>query len=235
MIIGEIKSLANIGRAHELQQFFQTGPGQYGEGDVFLGLTVPQVRQIASKFKALSMPELQKLLDSPFHEVRMCGLVIISNRYKRIISRGEKKILYDFFLKNIEIGNINNWDLIDVHGATIGEYLIEISDPLKVLSKLAKSNSLWERRVSIIFTFAFIRVNQLDLTISVSKLLINDEHDLIQKAVGWALREVGKKDVFLLRKFLADNACSMPRTMLRYAIEKLPEPERKKWLNSTRG
>jgi 3-methyladenine DNA glycosylase AlkD len=125
---------------------------------------------------------------------------------------------------------VNNWDLIDVNAPIIGQYLIESKDPLEVLTKFAKSRNLWERRVAIIFTFSFIRVGQLDLTIEIAKLLLNDEHDLIHKGVGWMLREAGKRDVMLLRKFLAEHSREMPRTMLRYAIEKLPERERKKWL-----
>jgi len=230
-----LQAKANKSKAFELQRFFQTGPGQYGEGDQFIGVVVPDIRKVAASHKDLSFAEITRLVDSPIHEVRMCGLFILTNQYKKLKDRHEKKKYFEFFVKNIKAGNINNWDLIDVNAPIIGEYLIDSEDPLKVLTKLAKSRNLWERRVAIIFTFSFIRVGQLDLTISIAKLLLNDEHDLIHKGVGWMLREAGKRDVMLLRKFLAEHSHEMPRTMLRYSIEKLPEKDRKKWLIESRG
>lgn len=221
---------ASKSKAFDLQRFFQTGPGQYGEGDQFIGVAVPDIRKVASAHKDLSIAEITKLVDSPIHELRMCGLFILCNQFKKLKDRKERKKYYEFFVKNIKAGNVNNWDLIDVNAPIIGEYLIEDEDPLALLTKFAKSNNLWERRVSVIFTFSFIRVGQLDLTIAIAKLLLRDEHDLIHKAVGWMLREAGKRDVMLLRKFLAEHSHEMPRTMLRYSIEKLPEQERKKCL-----
>lgn len=234
-VVNELQAKASKSKAFDLQRFFQTGPGQYGEGDRFIGIVVPDIRKVASANKDLSFAEITKLVGSPIHEVRMCGLFILTNQYKKLKDRKEKKKYYEFFVKSIEAGNVNNWDLIDVNAPIIGEYLIDSEDPLKVLSKFAKSRNLWERRVAIIFTFSYIRVGQLDLTIAIAKLLLNDEHDLIHKGVGWMLREAGKRDVMLLRKFLAEHSHEMPRTMLRYAIEKLPEKERKKWLIESRG
>ncbi len=226
----DLQARASKSRAFDLQRFFQTGPCQYGEGDLFIGVVVPEIRKVAATHKQLPFTEIAKLVDSPIHEVRMCGLFILCNQYKKLKGRDQKKKYYDFFVKNIKTGNVNNWDLIDVNAPIIGEYLLESDDPLAVLAKFAKSKNLWERRVAIIFTFSFIRVGQLDLTIAIAKLLLKDDHDLIHKGVGWMLREAGKRDVMLLRKFLAEHSHEMPRTMLRYAIEKLPEQERKKWL-----
>lgn len=234
-VLKALQAKASKSKAFELQRFFQTGPGQYGEGDRFIGVAVPDIRKVASANKDLSFAEIAKLVGSPIHEVRMCGLFILTNQYKKLKDRKEKKKYYEFFVKSIKAGNVNNWDLIDVNAPIIGEYLIDSEDPLKVLTKFAKSRNLWERRVAIIFTFSFIRVGQLDLTIAIAKLLLNDEHDLIHKGVGWMLREAGKKDVMLLRKFLSEHSHEMPRTMLRYSIEKLPERERKRWLIESRG
>lgn len=234
-VLKALQAKASKSKAFELQRFFQTGPGQYGEGDRFIGVVVPDIRKVAASHKDLSFAEITRLVESPIHEVRMCGLFILCNQYKKLKDRKEKKKYYEFFVKNIKAGNVNNWDLIDVNAPIIGEYLIEDEDPLVVLTKFAKSDNIWERRVSVIFTFSFIRVGQLDLTIAIAKLLLKDEHHLIHKAVGWMLREAGKKDVMLLRKFLAEHSQDMPRTMLRYSIEKLPERERKRWLIESRG
>lgn len=234
LVIADLQARASKTKAFDLQRFFQTGPGQYGEGDLFIGVVVPDIRKVAATHKELPFTEIAKLVDSPIHEVRMCGLFILCNQYKKLKDREDKKKYYDFFVKNIKAGNVNNWDLIDVNAPIIGEYLLESDDPLAVLAKFAKSKNLWERRVAIIFTFSFIRVGQLDLTIAIAKLLLKDDHDLIHKGVGWMLREAGKRDVMLLRKFLGEHSHEMPRTMLRYAIEKLTEQERKKWLVESR-
>jgi len=230
LALEELMANAQPARAHHSQRFFKTGPGEYGEGDVFLGLTVPAVRKIAGKHQDLELSEIAKLMDSHLHESRLCGLVILTNQYKKLKTEKEKKVAFDFYMKQLKLGNINNWDLVDVSAPTIGEYLMIQDDAFTFLKKLSNSKSLWERRVSIIFTFAFIRQGQVALTFDVAELLLDDDHDLIHKAVGWMLREAGKRDVMLLRKFLSENANIMPRTMLRYAIEKLPEKERKKWL-----
>lgn len=229
-VIYELQKLKNSTRANELQRFFQTGPGMYGEGDLFLGLTVPQVRGVAKGYQKLSLEEIDELLESEYHEVRFCGLVILTEQYKKTKDLATKKKFYDFYVKAIKTGAVNNWDLIDVPGSVIGEYLLHTEEPLDVLAKFSKSKSIWVRRSAVIFTFPFIRTGNVLPTLVISELLINDKHDLIHKATGWALREAGKRDVSALRSFLNENSEVMPRTMLRYAIEKLPEAERKKWL-----
>jgi len=230
----ELKALAKPSRAFESQRFFKTGIGQYGEGDVFLGLTVPEVRVIARKYKNLSLSEIEELTKSPFHEFRLCGLIILNLQFQGTKDFKIQKKIFDFYLRQAKAQRINNWDLVDVSAPIIGKYLTEEADPYPLLMKLARSKSLWERRISIIFTFAFIRAEELDPTIEISKALIMDEHDLIHKAVGWMLREAGKRDGRLLREFLNENASQMPRTMLRYSIEKFPEAERERWLINSR-
>ena len=227
----ELKALANPSRAFGLQKFFQTAKGQYGEGDVFLGLTVPEVRKVAAKYKNLSFQEIEKLTSSKFHEFRLCGLVILTLQYKSAKEPSEQQRIFNFYMKQAKAGYVNNWDLVDVTAPILGAYLVGQKDPYPFLEKLARSKSLWERRLAIIFTFAFIRAGELDPTIEISQKLLKDEHDLIHKAVGWMLREVGKQDGQLLRTFLTANASQMPRTMLRYSIEKFSESERRKWLN----
>ena len=229
-VVKEIQALSNRGRAHDLQKFFQTAPGQYGEGDVFLGLTVPQVRTVAKEYKAISLAEIDVLVRSKFHEVRLCGLVILTLQYKAAKERKTKKKLFDLYMEAMTDGYINNWDLVDVTAPIIGEYLIDLDDPYVLLYKLAKSKSLWQRRVSMVFTFAFIRSGDIEPTFEMAEKLLHDKHDLIHKAVGWALREAGKLNGIALRKFLTSHSHEMPRTMLRYSIEKFSERERKKWL-----
>ena len=227
----ELKALANPNRAFGLQKFFQTAKGQYGEGDVFLGLTVPEVRKVAAKYKNLSFQEIEKLTSSKFHEFRLCGLVILTLQFKSSKDHLDHQKIFNFYMKQAKAGYVNNWDLVDVTAPIIGNYLVGQKDPYPFLEKLSRSKSLWDRRLAIIFTFAFIRAGELDPTIEISQRLLKDEHDLIHKAVGWMLREVGKQDGQLLRTFLTANASQMPRTMLRYSIEKFSESERRKWLN----
>jgi 3-methyladenine DNA glycosylase AlkD len=233
-VVKEIQALSNRGRAHDLQKFFQTAPGQYGEGDIFLGLTVPQVRTVAKEYKAISLDEIDVLVRSKFHEVRLCGLVILTLQYKAAKERKTKKKLFDLYMKAMTDGYINNWDLVDVTAPIIGEYLIDSDDPYVLLYKLAKSKSLWQRRVSMVFTFAFIRSGDIEPTFEIAEKLLHDKHDLIHKAVGWALREAGKLNGIALRNFLSAHSHEMPRTMLRYSIEKFPERERKKWLQESK-
>ncbi|CAB4916583.1 unannotated protein [freshwater metagenome] len=226
----ELQALANRGKAHDLQKFFQTAPGQYGEGDIFLGLTVPQIRAIAKKYKELPLGQVENLTRSNYHEVRLCGLIILTFQYKSQKERSEKKKIFDLYLKVLTGGYINNWDLVDVSAPIIGAYLIDVKDPYVLLFKLARSKSLWQRRVSMVFTFAFIRAGDIKPTFEMAEKLLHDKHDLIHKAVGWALREAGKLNGIALRDFLSAHSHEMPRTMLRYSIEKFPERERKKWL-----
>jgi 3-methyladenine DNA glycosylase AlkD len=232
--IAELKALRKPTRAHDMQRFFKTAPGEYGEGDIFLGLTVPQVRIIAKSYRDLEFSEIEKLSESQFHEIRLCGLIILSNQFKATNDQKLRKNIFDFYMKQMKLGRVNNWDLVDVSAPTIGEYLLEVKDPFPVLLKLAKSKSLWERRSAIIFTFAFIRAGYFEPTLEISELLLKDDHDLIHKATGWMMRELGKRDPSLLRSFLDAHVHEMPRTMLRYSIEKLPEQERKGWLAKTK-
>jgi 3-methyladenine DNA glycosylase AlkD len=229
-VIADLKSLASAKKAKDLQRFFKTGAGQYAEGDIFLGVMVPQNRKIAKKYSDLSLPEIKKLIDSDFHEVRFCGLLILVDQFQKAKSKVVQKKYFDFYLKQLKLGQINNWDLIDVTGVRMGAYLIDEKTALVTLRKLARSKNLWERRMAVIFTFAFQKVGDPYPTLEMADLLMKDDHDLIHKAVGWALREVGKMDGPLLRNYLKENAHQMPRTMLRYSIEKFTNSERKQWL-----
>ena len=229
-VLTELKLLASPKKAFEMQRFFKTGVGEYGHGDIFLGVTVPQTRIIARAYSDLSFTEIEKLTKSDFHEARLCGLVILCNQFKKSKEPTQQKKAFEFFIDQLHKDRINNWDLVDVSAPTIGKYLVTAKNPMPLLKKLSKSESLWERRVSMIFTFAFLRAGELEPTYEMAERLLNDEHDLIHKAVGWMLREMGKRDPLLLRSFLRQYASQMPRTTLRYSIEKLPERERKKWL-----
>jgi 3-methyladenine DNA glycosylase AlkD len=229
-VIADLKALASVGKAAELQRFFKTGPGDYAEGDIFIGVVVPQTRKVAARFKELPLTEIAKLTDSDIHEVRLCGLIILTNQFKKSKDLTEKKKLFSFYLKELKAGNINNWDLVDVTAPTLGEYLLNVEEPMLVLNKLAKSKSLWERRVSVVFTFAFLRAGDLEPTYEMAERHLGDKHDLMHKAVGWLLREMGKRDPGLLRTFLQEHCTEMPRTALRYSIEKFSESERRKWL-----
>lgn len=227
-LISEIKENANPEKAKIYQRFFKTGKGEYGEGDIFLGLTMPQQRAIIKKYIDLSFAELQTLLNSKIHEHRMAALLIINNKYKKAKKDNfQKRKIYEFYMKNTR--NINNWDLVDLSAPNVpGNFLLkEGSDTLRIL---AKSDNLWERRIAIVSTATFIRNGKLGETLAISEMLLHDEHDLIHKAVGWMLREVGKKNKNVLEIFLSSRNKEMPRTMLRYSIEKFPPEERKKWM-----
>lgn len=222
----DLKKLINPGQARLLARFFKTGKGEYGEGDIFLGIKVPEQRKIALKYLGLNFADLRDLLADKIHDRRMVALLILTYRYPKASEKDKKKI-YNFYLKNKKA--VNNWDLTDVTcHKIVGEYLLERDR--KILYELANSKELWDRRIAIVSTAAFIRVNDFKDTLKISKILLNDEHDLIHKAVGWMLREVGKKDKKELIKFLDRYYKKMPRTMLRYAIEKLPQEERRFYL-----
>ena len=225
-----IQSLASPTQARHLQRFFKTSKGEYGYGDVFLGVTVPQIRKIANEYKDLTLPQIDKLTASKFHEVRFCGLVILTLQFKSSSESIVHKKIFDFYLKQVKAERVNNWDLVDVSAPIIGQYLIGSASSNQLLLKLAISKSLWQRRVAIVFTFAFIREGIPQPTVVVAQELLRDEQDLIHKATGWMLREMGKRNPIELRRFLEKNVSVMPRTMLRYAIEKFSETERKKWL-----
>ncbi len=228
-----ITALHNVAKPHrvvDLQRFYKTAPGEYGHGDVFLGILVPVTRTVAAQFSTLSLKEISKLLKSPFHEARLCALVIITNRFKKSKEEKERVELFDFYLDQVRKGNVNNWDLVDVSAPAFGEHLVGKKEALPLLKKLAKSDKLWERRVSIVLTFGLIRHHDLMPTVIISAIHLKDKEDLIHKASGWMLREMGKKNLIHLQGFLKEHAHEMPRTMLRYSIEKLPEKERQKWL-----
>ena len=235
LALEELKGYGKKSRVSDLARFYKTGPGEYAEGDVFLGGTVPQTRYVANSFKNLEFVEVQKLFNSPFHEARLCAAIILNLQFKASKSSEERKKIFDFYLKQVRAERINNWDIVDVSAPWMGVYLLEIDDPMPLLIKFSKSKSLWQRRVSIILTFALIRAGELEPTLIISEALLKDKEDLIHKAVGWMLREMGKKDVMLLRGFLKQHSHEMPRTMLRYAIERIPEKERKKWLTESKS
>ena len=225
-----IQSLASPTQARHLQRFFKTSKGEYGYGDVFLGITVPQIRKIANEYKDLTLPQIDKLMASKFHEVRFCGLVILTLQFKSSSESIVHKKIFDFYLKQVKAERVNNWDLVDVSAPIIGQYLIGLGSSNQLLLKLARSKSLWQRRVAIVFTFAFIREGIPQPTLVIAQVLLRDEQDLIHKATGWMLREMGKRNPIELRRFLEKNVSVMPRTMLRYAIEKFSSTERKRWL-----
>jgi len=235
LALEELKGYGKKSRVSDLARFYKTGPGEYAEGDVFLGGTVPQTRSVANSYKNLELVEVQKLFNSPFHEARLCAAIILNLQFKAAKSSQERKRIFDFYLKQVRAERINNWDIVDVSAPWMGVYLLEIDDPMPLLIKFSKSKSLWQRRVSIILTFALIRAGDLEPTLIISEALLKDKEDLIHKAVGWMLREMGKKDVMLLRGFLKQHSHEMPRTMLRYAIERIPEKERKKWLTESKS
>jgi 3-methyladenine DNA glycosylase AlkD len=183
----------------------------------------------------MELAEVQKLFNSPFHEARLCAAIILNLQFKAAKSLQDRKRIFEFYLKQVRAERINNWDIVDVSAPWMGVYLTEIEDPMPLLIKFSKSKSLWQRRVSIILTFALIRAGDLEPTIIISEALLKDKEDLIHKAVGWMLRELGKKDVMLLRGFLKQHSDEMPRTMLRYAIERFPESERKRWLTESKS
>ena len=222
----DLKRLKNPAKAQIFKRFFKTGKGEYGEGDEFLGLTVPQVHQLVKKYRDLPLADIQKLLDSKIHEFRLTGLLIMVAKTVKA-EENEKMKIINLYLANVRY--VNNWDLVDLSAPKIlGSFLLDKDRAL--LYKLADSESLWERRIAIVSTFAFLRNGELKDTIALAEKLLNDKHDLIHKAVGWALREVGKKDQVVLEKFLNIHYRQMPRTMLRYAIEKMDERKRKYYL-----
>ncbi|GHS92354.1 DNA alkylation repair protein [Bacteroidia bacterium] len=223
-IFQELFSVANPEKARFLQGFFKTGKGQYAEGDVFLGIVVPQVRDIVKNNKGISFPEIQKLLDSEYHEARLAGLLFLVQQFKKSKKEEERKKIFDFYLKNAR--KANNWDLVDVTCRdVIGGYLLNKGDR-DILYKLAESDNLWEQRIAIVSTWMFIKHKDYTETLALSEKLLNHKHDLMHKAVGWMLREVGKKDKETLTDFLEIHHKNMPRTSLRYAIEHF-SPEEK--------
>jgi 3-methyladenine DNA glycosylase AlkD len=220
-----LRARASAADAVFLQRFFKTGPGQYGESDVFIGVRVPQTRIVCKQFRALPLVEIQKLLASPVHEHRLAALIIMTLQYPSANDVG-KRALYELYVENLYGGNINNWDLVDASAEHIvGPYLA--NKPKDILYELARSKDVWQRRVAILSTFAYIKQGKSEITLKIAAVLLRDPHDLIQKAVGWMLRELGKRvDEKILTNFLDLHAAEMPRTMLRYAIERLTLKQR---------
>jgi len=225
----ELAAVASRDDSKFLSGFFKTGPGQYGEGDVFIGVRVPDTRAIARRYRDLPLEEVYELLESEIHEHRLAGLVVLTERYKRAKTDRLRQELFDFYLDAALRGRVNNWDLVDVTAPTFGDYLVRHPNDA-LLRDLATRENLWERRLAMMFTFAHIRAAEFGVPQHIAVILLNDKHDLIQKAVGWMLREIGNRDVEVLRAFLAKHHTTMPRTMLRYAIEKLEPAERARWM-----
>ena len=226
-ITKDLEKLGNKEKAKIMQGFFKTGKGEYGEGDVFLGVKVPEQRKVAKKHENTDIKSISQLLKSRVHEHRLAALLILVRKFQKAEEK-EKKEIFDFYLKNTIC--INNWDLVDLTADKIaGAFLLDKDK--SILYKLAKSKSLWERRIAIISTFNFIKHNRFEDALKISEILLKDRHDLIQKAVGWMLREIGKRNQEIEENFLNQHYKNMPRTMLRYAIERFPEKKRKFYLN----
>jgi 3-methyladenine DNA glycosylase AlkD len=228
-IQNQLSNLADAGDASFLQKYFKTGPGQYGEGDIFRGIRVPALRKLALSYRALELEQAVRLLHSSYHEDRLLALLILSGRFAKEDEAG-RAVIYRLYLDNTQF--INNWDLVDSSAERIvGAYLKD--KDRTPLDQLAQSPSIWERRIAIIATFHYIRYNDFDAALSIAQRLLTDREDLIHKAVGWMLREVGKRDLQRQEIFLRANYRRMPRTMLRYAIEKFPEEKRQGYLKGT--
>ena len=222
----DLQQLADPEKARVLSRFFKTGKGEYGEGDIFLGIKVPEQRKIAKKYSGIAFDDIGQLLESNIHEYRLTSLFILILKYNKEDSRRKQEIV-DFYVNNIK--NVNNWDLVDSSAPHIlGHFLLD--KDRSILYRLARSDNLWERRISILSTFPFIKTNTFEDALKISEILLFDEHDLIHKAVGWMLREVGKRDLTIEEEFLQKHYLEMPRTMLRYAIEKFDEDKRKFYL-----
>lgn len=222
----QLRALGDRDDAAFLQGFFKTGPGEYGEGDKFLGVRVPAVRRVASAGRGLPLEQIELLLHDAWHEVRLLAVILLSDAYKRG-APAERASIYRLYLRNAS--RINNWDLVDASAPNVvGAHLV--ARPRRRLDRLARSRNLWERRIAIIATQAFIRRGEFDDTLRIARILMHDPHDLIHKAVGWMLREVGNRDRAVLESFLVEHAHEMPRTMLRYAIEKLPPKDRRRFM-----
>jgi 3-methyladenine DNA glycosylase AlkD len=227
-ILQELLSVANPEKARFLQGFFKTGKGQYAEGDILLGIVVPLTRDIVKRSAVLPFSEIRILLDSKFHEARLAGLLLLVKQFKKTKKEAERKAIFDFYLQNAR--KANNWDLVDVTCRdVIGLYLLDKEDR-SVLYRLAESDNLWEQRIAIVSTWTFIKHKQFDDTLAIAEKLFGHKHDLMHKAVGWMLREVGKKDRETLVDFLEIRAMKMPRTTLRYAIEHFDPDERSRFM-----
>ena len=222
-IKSELRTLSDPKREKFLPSFFKTGKGEYGEGDKFIGVSVPNIRKIANRFKEIEEKAIKELLYSPWHEERFCGWVIVLDRYKK---SGEKKYWYEFSLKHIT--QLNNWDLVDIVTPNLfGDYLLNKSE--RQLITWSKSDSLWVRRIGIIATWPRIKESRFTTTLKIAEKYLEDSEDLIHKATGWMLRELGKRDEKELLKFINKHHQDMPRIMLSYALEKIPKEKKDKY------
>ena len=227
----DIRKVSTRARAGVSQRFFKTGKGEYGEGDRFLGTAVPDLRKLSVKHGNLSLKDVGLLLKSPWHEERLLALLILVRQYHRG-DQAARNAIYKLYLGNTRY--INNWDLVDSSAdAIVGAHLYKGDRAL--LRKLAQSRSVWERRIAILASYHYIKKGEYEDTLTIAELLLRDEHDLIHKAVGWMLREIGKRDQAVEERFLKTHAARMPRTMLRYAVERFPEPLRRRYLNARGG
>lgn len=232
-IVHKLKTAGNPKKAVFLKRFFKTEKGQYGHGDVFIGISVPVQRAIARMYPDLDERSLTMMLADVTHEYRLTALIILTHQFTRGDEK-TKKHIYEYYLSKIQ--RVNNWDLVDLSAPHIvGAYLMNKPKKRNILYRLARSQSLWKRRIAIVSTFSFIRKNQFEDTLKLATLLLTDTHDLIHKAVGWMLREVGKRDRTVLRKFLDLHAHTMPRTMLRYALEHFDPQERLRYMKSMKS
>jgi len=231
-LIQAINAGSNEQKALFFQSFFRTGPGEYAEGDQFLGLTVPNQRIIAKQFHELPLKELSEPIKSPFHELRLTSLLILVNQYNKAIQENNlqhAQAIIEFYLTHTAY--INNWDLVDSSADKIlGHYIYAHPEDQKILKQFSKSKSIWEKRIAMISCFYYIRQESFQLPLQIAETLLSDKHDLIHKAVGWMLREIGKRNRSILDQFLHKHYPQIPRTTLRYAIEKHPEAIRKKYL-----
>lgn len=226
----ELNELADSVIAQHSQRYFKTGPGEYGEGDVFIGVRVPVVRSVGKKFRDLSPNEIYELAQSPIHEHRLCAVQILAEQFKRSRNLQQQGELFQLLLTLVSEGRVNNWDLVDTSAPYVGGYLLQIENYPALLDSLARSENVWERRTAVMLTGGLIRVDVFEPTLTLCEQLLTDPHDLIHKATGWMLREIGRRDLETLRGFLNNYATVMPRTMLRYSIEHLDVSERSHYL-----
>ena len=230
-VIKELKKIADPNIAEHSGRFFKSGEGEYGEGDQFLGIRVPNQRTIAKKYRSLRLQEISELLLSSYHEVRLTAVFILVYKYQKAKQFDDREEIYQFYISNL--GGINNWDLVDSSAKYIaGHFLYEYDRDRSIIHDLSNSDDLWKRRIAIMTTFYSIDKGDFDLTLELAEKYLDDSEDLIHKATGWMLREIGKQDEKNLRDFLNKHYQNMPRTMLRYAIEKLDEPVRQMYLKS---
>ncbi len=232
-IKSELHGIADPVKAVHLSRFFKTGKGEYGEGDIFIGITVPEQRRVARRFSELPLAELEKLLSDPVHELRMTALMILVDKYSKADTAARDRI-FRFYLARTRY--INNWDLVDLScDKIVGRHLYSTESDRSILYDLAARDYLWDQRIAVVSTYWFIKNREFDYTVRLCENFLHHKHDLIHKATGWMLREAGKRNIQVLRGFLDSYAAVMPRTMLRYAIEKLDEPERKKYMDARKS